>query len=105
MGKSKLLPFIAIGAAAGAVISLLDKGTREHTVATIKNAKDTVTYYAQNRGELENLITSKVEQVQSLYNDNQELINSLVSGVQGAKSLPETLLSMVTETKDAFSKK
>lgn len=105
MGKSKLLPFIAIGAVAGAVISLLDKGTRENTVSTVKNVKDQVTYYAQNRGELENLITSKVEQVQSLYTENQDTINSLLANVGDAKELPNTLLSMINETKDAFSKK
>ena len=105
MAKSKLLPFVAIGAIVGAAISMLDKTTREHTVATVKNAKDTVTYYAQNRGELENLIASKVEQVQSLYTNNQEMINSVLSSAQDAKVLPETLIGMINETKEAFSKK
>jgi hypothetical protein len=105
MAKSKLLPFVAIGAIVGAAISMLDKNTREHTVSTVKNAKDTVTYYAQNRGELENLIASKVEQVQTLYTNNQEMINSILSGAQDAKVLPETLLGMINETKEAFSKK
>ena len=105
MAKSKLLPFIAIGAVVGATISMLDKTTREHTISTVKNAKDTVTYYAQNRGELENLIASKVEQVQTLYTNNQEKINSLLAGIQDSKALPETLLGMMDETKEAFSKK
>lgn len=105
MGKSKLLPFIAIGALTGAAISMLDKHTREHTVTSVKNAKDTVSYYAQNRGELENLITTNVEKVQSLYTNNQDVINSFLSGGQGGKSLPETILGMVTDTKDAFAKK
>jgi hypothetical protein len=105
MGKSKLLPFIAIGALAGAAISMFDKHTRAHTVTSVKNAKDKVTYYAQNRDELENLITSKLEQVQSLYTNNQDTINSFLSGGQEGKSLPETVISMVVETKDAFTKK
>ena len=105
MAKSKLLPFVAIGAIVGAAISMLDKTTREHTVSTVKNAKDTVTYYAQNRGELENLIASKVEQVQALYTNNQDMINSVISSAQDAKVLPETLISMINETKEAFSKK
>jgi hypothetical protein len=105
MGKSKLLPFIAIGAVAGAVISLLDKGTREQTVSTVKTAKDQVSYYAQNRGELENLLTSKVEQIQALYTDNQDKIQSLLANAGDAKELPNTLLNMINETKDAFSKK
>ena len=105
MAKSKLLPFIAIGAVVGAAISMLDKTTREHTISTVKNAKDTVSYYAQNRGELENLIASKVEQVQTLYTNNQDKINSLIAGIQDSKALPETLLGMMDETKEAFSKK
>lgn len=105
MAKSKLVPFLVLGALAGAVISMFDKETRTHTVNTAKKAKDTVTYYAENRGELENLIASKVDKVQSLYSNNADTINNLLSGVQDAKSLPETLISMVTETKDAFSKK
>ena len=105
MAKSKLLPYVAIGAIVGAAISMLDKTTRDHTISTVKNAKNTVTYYAQNRGELENLITSKVEQIQTLYTNNQESINSVLTGIQDSKALPETVLSMVNETKEAFSKK
>jgi hypothetical protein len=105
MGKSKLLPYLVIGAVTGVAISMLDKYTRDHTIKTVKNAKDTVTYYAQNRGELENLIASKVEQVQTLYTNNQEVINSVLARAQEAKVVPETLLSMINETKEAFSKK
>ena len=105
MAKSKLLPYVAIGAIVGAAISMLDKTTREHTISSVKNAKDTVTYYAQNRGELENLITSKVEQMQAVYTKNQETINSLLSGIQESKALPETVVSMMNDTKEAFSKK
>ena len=105
MAKSKLLPYVAIGALVGAAISMLDKSTRDHTISTVKNATSTVKYYAQNRGELENLIASKVEQVQTLYTNNQEKINSLIAGIQDSKALPETLLGMMDETKEAFSKK
>lgn len=105
MAKSKLLPFIAIGALTGAAISMFDKHTRAHTVTSVKNAKDKVSYYAQNRGELENLITSKIEQVQTLYTSNQDTINSFLSGGQEGKSIPETVISMVMDTKDAFAKK
>ena len=75
--KSKLLPFIAIGAVVGAAISMLDKKTREHTVDTAKKAKETVTYYAENRDELAALIESKVEQAQNLYGNVNETIQSL----------------------------
>ncbi len=105
MSKSKLLPFVAIGAIVGAAISMLDKTTRDHTVSTVKNATSTVKYYTQNPEELENLVASKVEQLQAVYTKNQETINSLLAGTQNSKALPETILGMVNETKDAFSKK
>mgnify|MGYP003498890989 FL=1 len=105
MAKSKLLPYVAIGALVGAAISMLDKSTRDHTISTVKNATSTVKYYAKNRGELENLIASKMEQVQTIYANNQEMLNSVLTTAQDAKVLPDTLLGMVNETKEAFSKK
>lgn len=103
MVKSKLLPFIAIGAVVGAAISMFDKNTRDHTVETTKKVKDTVTYYAENRDELMALVESKVEQVQTLYGSVNENVQSLMQN--DIKSLPSTIQSLVSETIDAFSKK
>ena len=103
--KSKLLPFIAVGAIVGAAISMLDKQTREHTVDTTKKVKDTVSYYAENREELMALVESKVEQVQGLYGTVNNTIQSLTQSGNDLKSLPTTIQSMVSETIEAFSKK
>lgn len=105
MVKSKLVPAIVIGAVVGAAISMFDRTTREHTVEAAKKAKETITYYAQNSDELMQLVESKTAQVQSLYNSSQENISSLLGNltVEDAKSLPATIMSLVTETKDAFS--
>lgn len=100
--KSKLLPFIAVGAVAGAAISLLDRQTREHTIETSRKVKDTVTYYASNTDELQQLIEDKVGQAQSFYSAATENFNSLLTQAEDAKTLSATLQSMVTETKDAF---
>lgn len=103
--KSKLLPFIAVGAIVGAAISMLDKQTREHTVETTKKVKDTVGYYAENREELMALVESKVEQVQGLYGTVNNTIQSLTQSGNDLKSLPTTIQSMVSETIETFSKK
>ncbi|MBD8037927.1 MULTISPECIES: YtxH domain-containing protein [Solibacillus] len=103
--KSKLLPFIAIGAVTGAAISMLDKQTREHTVKTAKNAKDTVVYYAENRDELLALVESKIEQAQTVYGTVNDSIQSIMQNGNDIKELPTTIQSMVSETIDAFSKK
>lgn len=104
MVKSKLVPAILIGAVAGAVVSMFDRATREHTVEATKKMKDTVTYYAQNSDELIRLIETKAEQVQSIYLSSQENLNTLLEKADEVKSLPSTVQSMVTETKEAFSK-
>lgn len=101
--KSKLLPFVAIGAIVGAAISMLDKQTREHTVETAKKAKDTVAYYAENRDELTALVESKVEQAQSLYGTVNNNVQALMQS--DIQQMPTTIQSMVSETISAFSKK
>ena len=103
--KSKLLPFIVIGAVTGAAISMLDKYTREHTVETVKKAKDTVTYYADNQDELLALVESKMEQAQSVYGTVNNSVQSIMQNENDIKQLPTTIQSMVSETIQAFSKK
>lgn len=100
--KSKLLPFIAIGAVVGAAISMFDRQTREHTVETSKKVKETVSYYAANTDELQQLIEDKVGQAQSFYSAASENVQSLMVQAGDAKTLPATIQSMVMETKDAF---
>ncbi|WPK13750.1 YtxH domain-containing protein [Lysinibacillus louembei] len=102
--KSKLVPAIILGALTGAALSMLDKQTRQHTVETSKKVKDTISYYSQNRDELQELIETKMEQAQSLYADVTTNIASIMEHVDDAKTLPSTVKSLVTETKDAFSK-
>ncbi|KYG91344.1 MULTISPECIES: hypothetical protein [Metasolibacillus] len=102
--KSKLVPAIIFGALAGAALSMLDKQTRQHTIETSKKVKETVSYYSQNRDELQELIETKMEQAQSLYADVTNNIASIMEHVDDAKTLPNTVKSLVTETKDAFSK-
>jgi gas vesicle protein len=105
MVKSKLVPAILVGAAVGAVVSMFDKNTRDHTVQTASKVKETVSYYSQNREELKSLIESKVQQAQSLYNSVDQNIQALIGSNEQGQSLPETITSLLTETKEAFSKK
>lgn len=107
MGKSKLLPFVVIGAVVGATISLMDKPTRQHTMETSKKIKETVTYYAENRDELMELVGSKVQRAQSVYSSANDTIQNLLQGQDPneLKTLPSTVQSLVTETIQVFSKK
>lgn len=105
MSKSKLVPAILVGAAVGAVISLFDKNTREHTKETAAKLKETVSYYAENREELQGLIDSKVQQAQSLFSSAEQNIQSFMGSDSSGQSLPETIKDLLIETKDAFSNK
>lgn len=107
MSKSKLLPFVVIGAVVGATISMFDKTTRQHTVETSKKVKDTVTYYAENREELMEMVGSKIQQAQSVYGSVNENVQSLLQGQdpKELKTLPSTVQSLVSETIQVFSKK
>jgi gas vesicle protein len=105
MVKSKLVPAILVGAAVGAVVSMFDKATRDHTVQTATKVKETVSYYAQNREELQTLIESKVQQAQKFYNSAEQNIQLFMGNNESGQSLPETITSLLSETKEAFSKK
>jgi gas vesicle protein len=105
MVRSKLVPSILVGAAVGAAISMLDKNTREHTVQTATKVKETVTYYVQNREELQTLIEAKVQQAQSVYNSTEQNIQALLSKDDSGQTLPKTITSLILETKETFSSK
>lgn len=105
MSKSKLLPYIAIGALVGAAISMFDKTTRQQTVEATKKLKETVSYYSENTDELQNLIDTKMDQVQSLYTSANDNLNDIIAQAEDVKTLPSTIQSLLTETKDVFLKR
>ena len=103
MGRSKLLASIVVGATVGAAISMLDRTTREKTIASTKRISETVSYYAANREELQELIQEKVIATQSLYESASKNVNMLIEKADGFKELPSTIQEMVSDTKTAFS--
>lgn len=103
MSESKLLKSIVVGAAAGAVISMFDRKTREHAIETTKKVKSTFVYYAKNREELQQLIERKVEEAQELYVDLSGNINTIVNKLNEVKEIPNTIQSMVNDTKNVIS--
>lgn len=105
MSKSKLIPAIFIGAAVGAVVSLVDKNTREQTVQSASKLKNMIAYYAQNREELKSLVETKVQQAQSFYSSVEQNIQSFTGKDGSGQSLPATITTLLTETKDVFSNK
>jgi len=105
MAKSKLIPSIIIGAAVGATISMFDKETRQHTINIAKKAKNNVTYYARNVDELQQAIETKLDKAQHLLSTAEQNINSFAGKKNDTTSLPETISTLLVETKEAFTKK
>lgn len=103
MSESKLLKSIVVGAVSGAIISMFDRKTREHAIETTKKVKNTFVYYAKNREELQQFIEQKVEEAQELYDDLSGNINTIVSKLNEVKEIPNTIQSMVKDTKDVIS--
>lgn len=104
MSESKLFKSIAIGAIAGAVISMFDRKTREHTIEATKKVKERVVYYANNRDELQQIIDQKVEAAQKIYVKSSENINTIVSKIGEVKEIPDSVQTIVKETKSELNK-
>lgn len=103
MSESKLLKSIVVGAVVGAVISMFDRKTREHTIEASKKVKDTVVYYATNREELQQFIEQKVEEAQELYENTSENISVIVNKIEEVKEIPYTIQSIVNDTKSVIT--
>ncbi|MFJ7669334.1 YtxH domain-containing protein [Lysinibacillus sp. NPDC097195] len=103
MGQSKLLASIVIGAAVGAAISMFDRTTRQKTVATTKRMKESVSYYASHRSELQDLLEEKVLAAKVLCDTVSENVNTLAEKVDEFKDFPSTIQGMISDTKSAFT--
>lgn len=105
MSQSKLCKGVVIGAIVGAAVSMFDRKTREHTVETMKNIKDSVIYYAKNRDEFQQLVYEKIEKMQKLYEDTTENVNFIMEKIDEMKEIPSTVQAIVEDTKAPFSSK
>lgn len=105
MSECKLLKGIVIGAISGALISMIDKKTRNHTVECLLKAKDTISYYSQNRNELKEIIETQMTNVKQLYTKTTENINLIVETIESLKELPESVQNVVNNTKSAITQK
>ncbi|MCL1697914.1 MULTISPECIES: YtxH domain-containing protein [unclassified Lysinibacillus] len=103
MGRSKLLASIVVGATVGAALSMLDRSTREKTIASTKKMKEAISYYAANREELQVLVEEKVLAAKVMCENVSENVNSIIDKVDEFKELPSTIEGMINDTKSAFA--
>lgn len=103
MMANKLVLGIALGAAAGMVISLLDRQTRNETTQKLKDVSANVQHYAKNRDELKDTLLAKVENVQNIYNQIAENKDYYLEKIEEVKSLTPQVKTFMGDTKQAFT--
>ncbi|OMC83773.1 hypothetical protein BK128_17660 [Viridibacillus sp. FSL H7-0596] len=100
--SNKLFVGIAIGAIAGAAISMLDRSTRESTCRKAKSISSDVKYYAKNRDEFVEKVQNKVEKYQTLYDSFSTEKDYLMEKVDEIRTYTPQVKNLLADTKNAF---
>lgn len=108
MSQNKLMTGILVGAAIGAIVSLLDRNTREDVINTSRKASENAKYYANNKDELRTAFKEQADRAQNLYSRISEDASYVGGKVEQIKQLvPEVkevamdAKAAVVDTKDA----
>lgn len=98
--KNKIIPAILIGAAVGAGLSLIDKGTRESVMSSTKDLK----YYAQNPDEAKQKLSSNSGQ-SSKFDALKEEAKFWKETIEEIRQNNPELEESIKDAKDTFMKK
>ncbi|QMT18356.1 YtxH domain-containing protein [Planococcus maritimus] len=108
MSQNKLMTGIVVGAAVGALVSLLDRNTREDVMDKSKRASDSAKYYASNKDELKSAFKEQAERAQNLYariSEDAAYVGGKVEQVRKlvpeVKEVAQDARGAVMETKEA----
>ncbi|MFP3324284.1 YtxH domain-containing protein [Planococcus sp. SIMBA_160] len=108
MSENKLMTGIVVGAAVGALVSLLDRNTREDVMDKSKRASDNAKYYASNKDELKSAFKEQAERAQNLYariSEDAAYVGGKVEQVKKlvpeVKEVAQDARGAVMETKEA----
>lgn len=102
MGKNKLGIFIVLGAITGAMVSLLDRSTREQVAKQVKGAISKVRFYSENPETLKSKVMEKKDQIQSMVEQFSDDASYVKEKIDELKLLTPQVKDLVVETKDAF---
>lgn len=100
----KLCLGIALGAVAGAAISLLDRQTREQTIQKATNIKTDVQYLYYSRDQVKENAKGKFSKVQGLIENVMENKDFYLEKIAELKETTPKLAQQFQQTKEAFSK-
>ncbi|MDE0583991.1 YtxH domain-containing protein [Planococcus sp. A6] len=108
MSENKLMTGIVVGAAVGALVSLLDRNTREDVMNKSRKASENAKYYANNKDELKSAFKEQAERAQNLYSRISEdaayvggKVEQVKKLVPEVKEVAQEARGAVMETKDA----
>ncbi|GEL05872.1 YtxH domain-containing protein [Rummeliibacillus sp. G93] len=101
--SNKLVTGLALGAVAGAALSMADRNTRQTTKKVLKRYWVDMQYFANNRDELMNSIQARTGKVKSLYNTFMKDKDFYMKKVEEIQELTPKVKNIVMETKDTFS--
>ena len=102
MGRSKFWKFVFFGALVGAILSMLDRSTREQATVKSKNTMADVKFYTRNPKILKTKVQEKAEKIQSVYEQFSEDASFIKEKVAELKELTPQVKDLVVDTKDTF---
>lgn len=103
MSQSKFSKGLFYGALAGALISLLDRQTREVMKNRARMASEKAKYYNENREILKHDVETKVNHYKALYEKLSSDAQYLSSQVNEVKQIAPQVQTLLSETKNTFS--
>ncbi|MGM0899128.1 MAG: YtxH domain-containing protein [Bacillota bacterium] len=101
MSQNKLMTGIVVGAAVGALVSLLDRDTREDVMNKSRKASENAKYYASNKDELRSAFKEQAERAQNLYARISEDASYVGGKVEQVKQLVPEVKEVAMDAKGA----
>ncbi|QWC23349.1 YtxH domain-containing protein [Bacillus haikouensis] len=102
MGNSKFFKGVMLGAAAGGLLSLLDKTTRREMGTTLKNSGSAITRYSKNPKMLADTSKDIYEKMRTTADQVSRDIQFISEKVNEIKEMTPQVKEMIEETKETF---
>jgi len=100
--SNKLVRGMLVGALVGAVISLLDKRTRDDVIETGRNVSSKMKEYVEDPAVLTNDVKEKIDNVKDTIQEVSEDISFINGKVKELRETTPQVISLIQETKERF---
>jgi gas vesicle protein len=103
--ENKMFTGILVGALVGAVVSLLDKQTRQDVIASSQRVTSKMKEYIEQPSTLANEVKQKIDDVKDTIQEVSEDLSFLNEKVNELKETTPQVVKMIQETRDRFISK